>query len=182
MFMVVWIAARHVAYLMVCFSLWRDLPAETVYGCYKGTKATLTGPFSPEDRFWHLIEPFYDPQGVVCFNHNLKWGFLTGLLMLQAIMIMWFRMICKVAIRMLQGGEANDSRSDDEEDEKEDGEPMVIEKFLPMTDSPLEEEVGVEAINLKRHKNTTKGKKSTSSNSGIDRKELLGRIGCDKGT
>jgi len=105
-------------------------------------------------------------------------------------------MILRVAIRVLRGGDADDVRSDDEADEELD---IEVEKFDPSYQvvndvepepepQPYEEEVGVEAINLKgRTSNASRYKKSVSSSSGVslpghsDRKELLGRIGCDKG-
>jgi len=189
LFMLTWIIARHVLYMMVCYSVWHDIPIEINYGCYKGKKGLMTGPFPPPDMFTHLIDPFRNPEGVVCFNHKIKWGFLTGLLFLQAITLMWFWLICQVAAKVLRGGQADDVRSGDEEDEFEEIEPTTFEKLEPVEVVPLEEEVGVEAINLKGRNITSakRYKKSASSTSGVtlpghsDRKELLGRIGCDKG-
>ncbi|KAI9740631.1 MAG: sphingosine N-acyltransferase lag1 [Claussenomyces sp. TS43310] len=190
LFVASWVIARHALYLMVCFSLWRDIPIEIAYGCYKGKKGALIGPFSPGAGFWHLIEPFLHPQGTVCFDHGIKWAFLTGLLLLQGIMIMWFWMICKVAAKVVRGGQAHDSRSDEGEDDEEleKFEPLVFEKLEPVEVLPLGEEVGVEAINLTgRNGSARRFQKSAPSSSGVtlpghsDRKELLGRIGCDKG-
>ena len=81
-------------------------------------------------------------------------------------------------MKVLRGGQADDVRSDDE------GEEEVDEHEV------LEEEVGVESIILKgrvSNASKTRYKKSASSATGVslpghsDRKELLGRIGCDKG-
>ena len=189
--MVTWIAARHVGYLMVCWSVYADIPAVINLGCYRGTKGATTGPFQAPDYVGHLFEPFRDPEGVVCFNNKIKWGFLSALLFLQGITIMWFTMIVRVAVNVLRGGNADDVRSDDEGDDGEDEE--IHEKLIhTMEDQvvdldepqPFEEEVGVEAINLKGR--TWNTRKSTSHASGVslpghsDRKELLGRIGCDK--
>jgi very-long-chain ceramide synthase len=191
--MATWIAARHVIYLMICWSIYADIPNEIEYGCYRGKNGAITGPFPAPDRFGHLFEPFRDPEGVVCWNNGIKWGFLSALLFLQCLTLMWFSMIVKVAISVLRGKEADDSRSDDEadaeeelEDEEEDWEaskPLVQAEFVP-----YEEEVGVEAINLKgRTSNASRYRKSASTSTGVslaghsDRKELLGRIGCDKG-
>lgn len=100
---------------------------------------------------------------------------------------MWFWMIVNVAIKVLNGGEADDVRSDDEgEDEEEsyvDDEEDEDEVILP----PYEEEVGVESINL--NKNRYRKPLGTSNATGVSlpghssigSKELLGRIGCDKG-
>ena len=189
--MATWIAARHVGYLMICYSVYSDLPAVTNFGCYRGKNGAITGPFPAPDRLGHLFEPFRDPEGVVCFNNGIKWGFLSALLFLQGITIMWFTMIVKVAVNVLRGGQADDIRSDDEGDNEEEEE--ITEKLIHAMEvqiddfeepQPFEEEVGVEAINLKGR--TWNTRKSTSHASGVslpghsDRKELLGRIGCDK--
>ena len=178
-FMLTWLIARHVIYMMVCYSVWHDIPNEINLGCYRGTNGNLTGPFEPTDTFGHLLDPFRDPAGVVCFNHNIKWAFLSGLLFLQVLTLMWFWMICKVAIKVINGGEADDTRSDGEDEEDEEIESVEY--------VPLEEEVGVEGIGLKGRTSSTRRYKKSSSSSGVslpghvDRKELLGRIGCDKG-
>lgn len=96
-------------------------------------------------------------------------------------------MIIKVAIKVLQGGEADDIRSDDEGDNEE----VAHHHDEPEAElAPYEEEVGVEAINLRgRTSSASKNRyrKGASSATGVsiaghsDRKELLGRIGCDKG-
>ena len=192
LFMFTWFAARHVVYLMICYSVWVDLPATISYGCYRGKNGAITGPFPPPDRLGHLLEPFRDPEGVVCFNNGIKWAFLSALLFLQVLTLVWFWMIVRVAITVLRGGQADDSRSDDEgEDEEED---IVHEKLTAMEEQldevgelqPFEEEVGVEAINLKGRTSNARYRKSASHASGVslpghsDRKELLGRIGCDK--
>lgn len=196
-FMSTWFIARHVLYLMVCYSVWAHLPEETNYGCYAGAQGSVRGPFPPPDRYKHLIEPFMDPKGVVCFNHSIKWGFLSCLLFLQCITIMWFAMIVRVAIKVLKGGAAEEVRSEDEsEEDYEEVEPMHFERLhnhQHVAMKPLEEEVGVESLHFKGRMRTNNGqakglKKSMSSSSGVtlpghsDRKELLGRIGCERGT
>lgn len=198
--MLVWFAARHVLYLMVCYSLYADIPREVTYGCYRGSNAELEGPLDVPEDFDHLIQPFRDPQGLVCWDNSIKWAFLNTLLALQVLLLIWFGMIVRVAVKVLQGGEAEDSRSDheetgesesDEEDEKSgcqqrppkpksaNGHPIEI--------APSEEEVSVESINLMAHNRSLnrRYRKVGSTASGVhlpsDRKELLGRIGCDKG-
>jgi very-long-chain ceramide synthase len=187
LFMITWFVARHVLYLMVCYSVWKDIPVEIALGCYKGKKGSMTGPFPPPDSFRHLIDPFRNPEGVVCFNQEIKWGFLGCLLFLQCITLVWFWMICGVAAKVLSGGQAEDTRSDDEDENEYEGTEPLMFKLEPIEVVPLEEEVGVEGINLKgRTAASRRYKKTTSSSSGVtlpghsDRKELLGRIGCDK--
>jgi len=109
------------------------------------------------------------------------------LLALQVITLMWFGMIIRVAWKVLNGGSAEDSRSDDE-DEEDEAYIESGEKQVHIELPPLEEEVGVDALNLKgRTSSARRYKKAVSSSSGVtlpghsDRKELLGRIGCDKG-
>lgn len=128
----------------------------------------------------------------MCWNNGIKWGFLSTLLFLQGITLLWFSMILKVAVSVLRGKRADDVRSDDEGENEEELEDEEISTKAERLDDgeplPFEEEVGVEAINLKgRTSNASRYRKSTSSSSGVslaghsDRKELLGRIGCDKG-
>lgn len=89
-------------------------------------------------------------------------------------------------MKVLRGGQADDVRSDDEGEEEVDEHEVLEEEQL----LPYEEEVGVESIILKgrvSNASKTRYKKSASSATGVslpghsDRKELLGRIGCDKG-
>lgn len=188
--MLTWVAARHVIYMMITYSVWADIPEVISYGCYSGKNGAIKGPIPPPDRFGHLFEPFRDPEGIVCFNHRIKWGFLSALLFLQCITLLWFTMIVRVAVRVLRGGDADDVRSDDEaEDEDEILDEKIISTIEQLDEeAPFEEEVGVEAMNLKnRSFNTNRYKKGSGNASGVslpghsDRKELLGRIGCDKG-
>ena len=110
------------------------------------------------------------------------------LLSLQAILLVWGGMIVGVAWKVVKGGEAEDSRSDEEEECEEVTEDEGTHKGEPLTElPPLEKEVGVEAINLSSRKSSPgrRFRKAAGTSSGVtlhsDRKELLGRIGCDKG-
>lgn len=179
--MVSWFVARHVFYIMVCWSIYADsLDIVPPKGCFKGPSDALVGPFEAPAGYSYLMEPFINPTGTVCYNMTVKWAFLTPLLMLQAITIFWFTMIVRVAIKVIGGGGAEDTRSDDEADEEEDEEELIYEEI-----QPLEQEVGVEDLDLKGWERRT-GLKKQASASGVslpghsDRKELLGRIGCEK--
>jgi very-long-chain ceramide synthase len=188
-FMLSWFVSRHIIYNAVCYSVWAHSPNIMTLGCFKGQPNALSGPFDPPtDRgVAYLFEPLWDSEGLVCYNDTVKWAFLSLLLFLQAITIVWFGMIVRVAIKVLSGTGAEDSRSDDEsdclreEDEDEDEE-FVYEEARP----PLEEEVGVEQIDLKGWERRTGVKRQAVAASGVnipghsDRKELLGRIGCEK--
>lgn len=180
-FMVSWLLARHVFYVMVCWSIYAHTPEIMPNGCFTGSNGRLVGPVDAPAGLSYLFEPFYNTTGHVCYNETIKWAFLTPLVLLQVITIFWFMMIIRVAVKVLRGQGAEDNRSDDEGGVEEEEE----EEFVYEVAEPLKEEVGVEALDLKswerRH-----GVKIQSSSSGVslpghsDRKELLGRIGCEK--
>ena len=209
-FMVTWLALRHVAYMWTCWSIYAHIPQEINYGCYRGGDETLQGPLPVPNDWSHLTEPFRDPIGLVCWNNNIKWGFLLMLLALQVVLLVWFTMILKVAYKVLSGKGAEDVRSDDEDDDEEEDEEELTKTNLPekvpVTRESLpfvEKEVLSTDANagLSFSKHTEKqakaepspvrrsARKKTEGNghsSGVnllahkERKELLGRIGCDK--
>ncbi|KAG7291416.1 hypothetical protein NEMBOFW57_001435 [Staphylotrichum longicolle] len=186
-FMVSWLVARHFLYLAVCYSVWAHTPETMPTGCFKNTKGQVTGPFeAPTDQgFGYLLEPLWDSEGLFCYNETVKWSFLSMLLFLQCLTIMWFSMIIRVAVKVLKGAPAEDVRSDDEGGEAE-GEGEDEDEFVYEEAQPLEEEVGVEEIDLKNWERRTGVKRQASGTTGVslpghsDRKELLGRIGCEK--
>ena len=144
-FITLWLITRHVFFIMTCWSVYSDLPRLLTPACFKGTADNLQGPFPVPDDWSHLIEPFRNPTGTVCFNDNIMLGFLSYLLILQVMMIIWSVFIVRVAMCVLQGHSAEDISGDDEgaEDVEEE------EDFEFEVAQPLEEEVRVEAINLK---------------------------------
>lgn len=204
-FILTWFAARHVLYLTICWSIVADVPSTMPYGCF----STVTGAkFSDDggnDILINVLQPFIDPDGPVCFNERTRIVFLGLLLFLQGITILWFVLICRVLMKVIRGHGAEDARSDDEGEDVEDFEAEelsgekkdVLAQVQPAVASmaeipqqPLEEYVGVESLNLKRRSSPRYGNKSRKSGTttGLaltghsDRKELLGRIGCDKPT
>lgn len=201
--MLVWFVARHVLYGMVCYSVYAEIPKEITYGCYWGSNANLQGPIEVPDDVDHLLQPFRDPEGLVCWDNTIKWGFLTALLALQVILCIWFVMIIRVAMKVLRGGEAEDSRSDDEDSDEDAGmedddaeeegtrhgqnELQRYSEIRPIEVPPVEEELGGDSMNMipRKSSHNRKYRKVGSTASGVhlpsDRKELLGRIGCDKG-
>ena len=225
-FLLAWFVARHVLYGVVVWSTYAHLDMHVQAGCYDGRNGSIRGPFPPPDYFLHLVAPFRNPEGVVCWNNEIKWGFITMLIALQILTMIWFIMILKVAWRVINGGTADDDRSDGEEEDAEEGEQEqeqekkasrmgdlshAFDKQAPMEQLPLdvplmpgwnaqpfEEEVGIEDIHFhtlkgrllsngtgqRRHKKVMTNGGSTSSGATLpghsDRKELLGRIGCDK--
>ncbi|KAK5076745.1 Sphingosine N-acyltransferase lag1 [Lithohypha guttulata] len=199
-FMVSWFITRHILYVWVCWSIYAHIPEEIQYGCYKGSTQDLQGPFPTPNNWVHLTWPFRDPVGLVCWNNNIKWGFLGMLLALQVILCMWFIMIVRVAYKVVTGQGADDSRSDveDEDDEEEEEEEGLVSKrnLMDKVNTCIDPKPFVDTAALQRsgrphtplHKSSRR-KDGSGHSSGInvlgsssDRKELLGRIGCEKPT
>jgi very-long-chain ceramide synthase len=165
-------------------------PIVIPYGCHMGL-SPLGSPqmeFNPlpEGMSWRLaIEPFLHPQGQVCWTRGVMTTFVSLLFALQCVLIVWFLMIIRVAWRVIRGSEAEDSRSEDEPlAEKEENLEIEASREMPIT-----EVVGVEAVRLRVRGTSTRKNSSRRGGSASvmalpghsDHKELLGRIGCDKG-
>lgn len=178
-FTIVWLVSRHVFYPLTCWSVYSDLSRLIKPACYRGTVGSLHGPLPVPHGMSHLLEPFRDPTGMVCWSDNIMLGFLAYLLILQCMMFIWSFSIVQVAMRVLQGKGADDIRSDAEEGDVEEGDLEYEEA------QSLEEEVGVEAIDFNGWKRRN-GTKRVATSSGVrlsghrDCKELLNRIGCEK--
>ncbi|KAI8254169.1 Sphingosine N-acyltransferase-like protein FUM18 [Colletotrichum sp. SAR11_239] len=178
-FLFVWVCTRHVFYLMVCWSVYYDLPKAVEMPCFRGAPGEIEGPFpAPTEGWSHLLEPFKDPAGTVCFTDGVRRGFLTFLLALEVVICAWSYFIIRVTVRVLKGASAEDVRSDVEEAEETEIEYEMM--------GAVEKEVGVESIDLKAWE-FRNAKKSTGSRitgarlrSHSDRKDFLNRIGCEK--
>ena len=239
-FMLSWFVCRHVFFTMICYSVWAQTPNIMPVGCFRGGAVAAGNPlgvpvgpsevssltstvtsFLPfvsdatSNKVAFLLEPLFDSEGAICYNPAVKWGFLSLLLFLELIIIVWFFMIVQVAIRVISGSGADDTRSDDEGDEEEEDEEEEdgeyeygdedeekkrygkgieggggdkVSAIASATNAapPLEEEVGVEALDLKGWERRTGVKRQSSTTTSVslpghsDRKELLGRIGCEK--
>ena len=172
--------ARHVFFGMVVWSVYDHTPNILPYACFKGTATALEGPLSYPSGWSHYLEPFLNPSGTVCHNRGIYYGFLFCLLFLQVMMVMWFALIVRVALRVIRGDGADDVRSDDEAEENEEDE-FEYEEI-----QPLEEEVGVEAIDLKGWERRSGMERVPTGSTGVslaghsERKEILNRIGCEK--
>ncbi|PZD37361.1 LAG1, Protein transporterTRAM [Pyrenophora tritici-repentis] len=167
-FVLSWIGTRHILYMMVCWSIYAYAPA------------------------------YDDRNGPICWNPQIRYYFLALLLVLQVFCCIWFGTIAKVVYKVLNGTGADDLRSDDECDEEEvqhDKTRTILNMATTCTESgmssmtPKEEEVGVDALTFARINGASQrrqARRESSRASGIsipghgDRKELLGRIGCDK--
>ncbi|RYC66149.1 hypothetical protein CHU98_g55 [Xylaria longipes] len=182
-FLVTWLLTRHVFYLMVCYSVYRDSPDLMPTLCYQGHGNDLQGPLPIPEGWSYLLEPFRNPAGIVCMNGGIRMGFLSYLLILQAIMIPWSWAIVRVAIRVVRGDSAEDVRSDDEEEEEDDE--IDGDEKSEFENGQIFEEVEAEVIDFDAWKRRH-GIRETARSSGAsisrhsDRKELLNRIGCER--
>jgi acyl-CoA-dependent ceramide synthase len=178
-------------YPQLCFDIFKDVPGPDtmLYGCYSGTtNEILTDIPAQPDYFSHLFWPFQDLDGVICLNAEVKWLFLGMLGFLQLLSMIWFGMVIKIVAGTLMGGNVEDIRSDDEEDEDVDTgmEPEVEKKQRPLdvTDlnvcvggnSTSEMDKGPVVLSPKPRPTSTRRRLMAAEN----RKELLGRIGCEK--
>lgn len=180
LFMLAWFVCRHIFMNMVCWSIYEHVPYTMTYGCFKGNQDNLQGPFEQPEGYSFYLQPFLASDGLLCHNDTIRWTFLTLLLSLQTICVVWFAMIVNVAVRVIRGAGADDTRSDDEGDEEEQ------EEFVYEEAQAMEEDVGVEEIDLKIWERRSGVKRTTSNATAVslpghsDRKELLNRIGCEK--
>lgn len=128
----------------------------------------------------------------------MRYYFLALLLTLQVFCCIWFATIAKIVYKVLKGDAAEDLRSDDEGEDDEvvqDPTKTIFNMATTCAESgmsslpPKEEEVGVDALTFARMNGASQRRQTrreSSRASGIsipghgDRKELLGRIGCDK--
>jgi hypothetical protein len=64
----------------------------------------------------------WNPQHGYYFTYEVHMAFIALLATLQAILLLWFVMIIRLAIRVIRGAPAEDDRSDNEDEmEEEDG-------------------------------------------------------------
>ncbi|KAK9496002.1 TLC domain-containing protein [Lipomyces doorenjongii] len=132
-FILTWIISRHVLYVKLMWSAMFDSHKLIGYQCFfeplddvvsVGDAMSSSG--SNKTRMWLGEEQ--------CFTEIMQFSFVSLLWVLQGIMLMWFYMIIKVAVRVLSGSGADDSRSDDEDEDGEateefDDEKAELKKF-----------------------------------------------------
>lgn len=133
-FLVTWVAGRHICYMLVVHSAWRDalmIPE----GCYHPDSTIQTQTPDVVQNFTLLIRQFYYPTETVCFSKSIIMAFIFLLLALQVLTLMWFYMIIGVAVKVIKGGQAEDTRSDDEDTEDEDMADLREETSVKLVDS-----------------------------------------------
>ncbi|KAF2134715.1 longevity assurance proteins LAG1/LAC1 [Dothidotthia symphoricarpi CBS 119687] len=199
-FVIAWIITRHALFMTVCWSIYAHADVYIPHACHLIDKTVVYATDAARydaaggNQIWaNLFSAYRDPNGPVCWMPSIRWYFLALLLSLQVFCCIWFCSIVKVVYKVLEGAGAEDVRSDDDEDELVEND-TVLNAANANADSglsapPKEEEVGVEALTFARMNGASQRRQnrvSSSRASGIsipghgDRKELLGRIGCDK--
>lgn len=188
-FVVTWIAARHVCYVAICWSIYAHVNVVTMpYGVYSTITGQRLSPDGGNVVLENLLQPMLRPHAkTFAFNGNIRWSFLGLLAALQVITLAWLVMIMKVVIRVIRGQGADDTRSDDE-GEDEDVDPIPphhSDRGVPIdTDKPrfIEVETTTEEHSWPSRKVAANGKrKSKGISSGLklgEHKEILNRIGC----
>jgi acyl-CoA-dependent ceramide synthase len=187
--------------MTVCRSIVVDVPKTMPYGCFASTTGQQVSTDGGSAVLANVLQPFNDPDGLVCFNPVIRYGFLGLLLALQILTLIWFGMILRVAYSVLSGKAAQDSRSDDEEELDDESEVEEVEYDEADADAydqeakgAREESVHDDAASKQTRTGASQGRgrnrraagpartSAISIPSHGDRKELLGRIGCDKPT
>lgn len=168
-FVMSWIWCRHVAFVMVCWSCYAHSLAIQGSRCFIGSGDTISGPEPvPRDGYFYILEPLIYDSGRICYDRTINWLFVGGLLFLEGLMIFWLVMILKLVVRVLRGGNAEDTRSDDEEEV--DSEPTETI------------EVVVDAEKLQYPLEPSRGRATSFAASGLgiskDSTGYLDRIGC----
>lgn len=172
-FVVSWVLLRHVAFCLVIWSVYAHT-TEMMTGCYRGMGENVTGPFDiPTDGSRYWLVPLVSNSKIVCYDPKIMHAFLSGLLFLQGLMILWFIMIFKLVVRVLLGENAEDTRSDDEAENEQDY--LEVEVGSENLCLPSRSSVTGLARSDSRHRS-----RGVSTSLQSDGRKLLDRIGCEK--
>ena len=173
-FLATWLVARHMIYVSLCWSIYRDVPKVMPYGCYLGSTGVAQDPAKLSN--WRYIEPFFDQSGTICLDRRTKWVFLSLLLMLQLLSLVWFGMVIRVAYGVLKGAAADDSRSDDEEEDEKNDSCRLTSKAIDSP--PPKSRISAAEPGQIQPEFFQRGGRLRMPRS-RDRKELIGRVGCN---
>ena len=115
-FLVAWVIGRHGLYNRVVYSVWQDSIRIIEPGCYPANSPYI--PVSYEnDTLWEFFGSFSRESEAMCWTRTIQGAFLFFLVVLQIITLAWLYMILRVAWRVVQGVGADDTRSDDEDED-----------------------------------------------------------------
>lgn len=186
LFMATWLVARHGIYNWLTYAIYRDVPRVMPFACYSGATGKLeTNPVKLNSR-WRYMEPFFDQAGTICLDRDVKWIFLAFLIMLQVLSMVWFGMIVKVAWSVLKGADARDSRSDEDDEEEDEDEAEIEEKDCTIRSNGKPTTPGAGKAQASGNDSPPRQNALFQRGTGRirvpgsrDRKELIGRVGCN---
>lgn len=187
--MLTWFITRHVLYNVLTWSIYKNVPTKMAYGCYSGVTAEMTSSNGYPDAFAYMFGPFRSLENPICMNRTIKWIFLSFLLSLQGLSIVWFSMIVRVAYGVLCTGAAADSRSDEEDEVEANGQAITngSVRLAAKDNVSAAPVVNDSAPGLDRRRSNGAASVRARGRGRVpfdqsDRKALLGRIGCEKPT
>jgi len=116
LFLISWPYTRHYLYNIIIYSAYFDAPVIFHRDNHNRPTYQLNPPkgggtWQPGCD-WNPAEGYY-------FTKEVHFAFIFLLAMLQAILLLWFAMIVRLAVRVIRGAHAEDDRSDDEDDDEE---------------------------------------------------------------
>ncbi|KAI2787629.1 hypothetical protein POX_f08002 [Penicillium oxalicum] len=189
-FMATWVVTRHVLYNVLWWSIYKNVPQQMSYGCYSGETAEMISDNGYPDAVAYMFGPFLNLKNPVCMNRTIKWIFLSFLLSIQLLSIVWFSMIVRVAYRVVCSGAAEDTRSDEEDEVEMDEDSTdtgTVRLAAKENGNAAPATVNENAPGLDRRRSNGSASARARGRGRVpfdqsDRKALLGRIGCDKPT
>lgn len=116
-FIITWFIARHVLYVKLVLSTMFDSRKLIGSTCFF-VADDMTG--SNIAKHPNLNTTHLRAEDEQCYTEVMQYSFVSLLWMIECLAIAWFYMIVNVAVKVICGGEADDSRSDDEDEEEED--------------------------------------------------------------
>ncbi|KAJ5238632.1 hypothetical protein N7468_003251 [Penicillium chermesinum] len=178
-FMATWVLTRHYLYNVLWWSIYQNVPDRMAYGCYSRATGELISEDGYPRSFGYLFTPFQDLNGPILHEQHD-----------QGLSVVWFRLIARIAYGVVCGNDAEDVRSD-EEDEVENDEaapnaPVLLAAKEGVSVPPIANDVATGPDH--RRTNGSGSVRARGRGRGrvpfdqSDRKALLGRIGCDKPT
>ncbi|KAJ5081463.1 TRAM1-like protein [Penicillium alfredii] len=182
-FMATWFVTRHILYNVLCWSIYKNVPAQMAYGCYSGSSATMISTDGYPNAFAYMFGPFQSLENPICMNRSIKWIFLSFLLCLQGLSIVWFSMIVRVAYGVVRTGNAEDTRSDEEDEVTVDTQTAANGSIHLTANGANTAPVADSTSGLDRRATSVRARgRGRVPFDQSDRKALLGRIGCEKPT
>jgi acyl-CoA-dependent ceramide synthase len=119
LFLISWPYTRHYLYNVIVYSSYVDLPRYF----HRDNRNSPFYQITPPKGGGEWGEGYnWNPQQGYYFTSEVHMAFLVLLATLQAILILWFATIIRLASRVIRGAHAEDERSDDEASDYEEDE------------------------------------------------------------